>query len=220
MQARKTTGQDLAAFQVIVDFVTNLHTYFESKVHSVTLYHRLIYQKSFQDEDLILRHVSIFRSFCETNRIALRERNEHKLSTSRISFSDRIYIDLNHVFSHVDAETKSVVWEYLLAISAHVDPQSGSLQQLQQLQQQQTAPTPPPQDPMAMMGSLMSNPAIGGMMSSLMNGNIDLQKLITSITPIVENVKKEIESSDDPNIKNLVQMVQSMDLHDPQPEQK
>ena len=200
MQARKTTGTDLATFQVIVDFVTNLHNYFDSKVHSITLYHRLIYQKSFQDDDLILRHVNIFRTFCQTNRDALRERNEHKFNPSRITFSDRIFIDLAYVFAHVD--TKTIVWEYLLAISAHVDPQSGSLRQLQQLQQSSD-------DPMAMMGSLMANPAIGGMMSSIMNGNIDLQKLITSITPIVETVKKEIESSDDPNIKNFVESIQS-----------
>lgn len=214
MQAlnKKTTGEDLAAFQTIVDFVTNLHNYFETKIHSIALYHRLIYQKSFQDDELILRHVNIFRNYCKDNREALKERDENKFNSKRISFSDRIYIDLEYIFSHVDAETKKIVWEYLLAISAHVDPQNNTKEILRQLQTAPAASSQPAFNPMEMLGGMMGNPMLGGMMAtlqqSLTNGNIDLAKLVSSITPIVENVKKEIEQSDDPNIKNMIQMIQ------------
>jgi hypothetical protein len=90
-----------------------------------------------------------------------------------------------------------------------VDPQNNTKEILRQLQ---STPQQPGFNPMDMLGGMMGNPMVGGIMSSLQqslsNGNIDIAKLLGSITPIVENVKKEIEASDDPNIKNMIQMIQ------------
>lgn len=228
LNQERLSGEELSAFQVIVDFVTNLHNHFEDHIHSIQLYHRLLYQKSFQEVDLIRKHVSVFRSFCQSNRSAIRERNIELLQSRRIEFTDRIYIDIPYIFGKVDTDTASIIWEYLLAISAHLDPENNTRAVLEQLQSQHpptlshsSAPPPinplaalvatsdAPDNPMALMGGLMGNPAISNIMTKLMTNELDLQKLITSITPIVENVKKEIEQSDDPTIKNMISMIQS-----------
>lgn len=229
MQSLKTerlSGEELSAFQVIVDFVNNLHNHLEEqkeRIQSIQLYHRLIYQKSFQEVDLIRKHVNVFRGFCQSNRDAIREQSVTAITFPRIEFTDRIYIDIPYVFGRVDNDTKRVIWEYLLAISAHLDPQNNTRAVLEQLQQQGAPPadalsasisalsSDPNQMMGGLMGGLMGNPAITGIMTKLMSNEIDLHKLITSITPIVENVKKEIEQSDDPTIKNMIAMIQSIE---------
>ena len=213
MQApTQTASSDLAAFQVIVDFVRNLKEYFGDKVQFIEMYHRLLYKRSFQDVELIQRHVEVFRAFCKCNRAAIASRDTTQFVATKIQFTDRIYLDVAYIFAHVDAETVPIVWEYLLAISAHLDPANNTKQVLQQLQQEHvnnnTSSNVAAVNPMQMVGSIMANPVIGNMMNTFMNSNIDLHQLVQSITPIVENVKKEIEQSEDPAIKNMIAMLQ------------
>jgi len=208
--SKKTTGNDLATFQLIADFVDNLHNYFGNKIHSLSLYHRLVYKMSFKDDDLILRHIDVFKTFCVNNRNALKDRDINLISSPKIQISEKIYIDIEYIFKQIqqDTETQNVIWEYLLSISAYVDPENNAKQILELMKQgNANVPNlnlPSSFNPMEMVSSLMGSGEFGGMMStlqqSLENGNLDLSKLM----PLVQSISKEIVESDDPTIKNLV----------------
>jgi hypothetical protein len=49
---------------------------------------------------------------------------------------------------------------------------------------------------------------MGSMNENLDNGNLDLGKLMGAMSGIVENVKGEIEKSDDPMLKSMMSMIQ------------
>ena len=237
--SKKTSGRDLSSFQTILEFVTNLQDHFGAGKHPsvrpLNLYHRLISKMSFRDDELIMRHVDIFKDFCIANREQIRERNE-SLKTSTIEFSDRIYIDMSFIFSRADSDSKEAIWEYLLAISAYVDPENKTKELLQQLRDNadgtenkegnflanmietmssqfssnigegDSAP-----NPMSMISSLMGSDMIGKLMGSMTdnvdNGSLDLGKLMGTMSGLISNVKKEIDKSDDPNLKQLLSLI-------------
>jgi len=238
MQAKtstKTSGQDLATFQTILDFVTNLQDFYghiknNSSTRPLNLYHRLISKMSFKDDDLILRHIEVLRTFCVKNRESLRNQDTN-LSSSRIIFSDKIYIDMKYIFKNADKETSKVIWEYLLAISAYLDPENNTKDLLKALQTSggaendflsnmintiggqigQSGMGGDGGNPMEMLGSLMNSDVIsnvmGAMNSNLQSGDLDLGKLMNSMQGLVQNVKTEIEKSDDPMLKSMVNMI-------------
>lgn len=222
---KKLSGDELYAFQTIQDFINNLHDYFGKQCHSVSLYHRLVEKLSFSDHDLITRHLKTFKQFCVSNRDAILNKDSTRLSPIRIDFSAKIYIDVPWILGNADEETTGVIWEYLITISALLDPSSRAKELLQTLQsgskEEQFLSTMiesvgeqvgsmPTQNPMEMLGGLMNSNMIGTMMSSMNNQNLDMGKLMQSMQGLMKNVQSEIEKSDDPLIQNLVQMVSQM----------
>jgi hypothetical protein len=227
---KKVSGVDLEIFQTILDFVTNLQEYFGNSkhvsVHSLNLYNRLISKMGFKDDDLILRHIEVFKVFCIQNRECIREQRTD--FTTKIVFSEKIYIDLEYIFKHADIDTTKIIWEYILAISAFVDPENKTKQLLKDLikddnnennfivdmisQLGSSGAVGGNGNPMEMIGSLMNSDLFSTIMSSMdskvENGNLDLSKLMGSVVGIVNNVKNEIEKSNDPMLKNLVNMLQ------------
>lgn len=228
--SKKTCGNDLTTFQTILDFVTNLNDYFGNEKHSsvrpLNLYHRLISKMSITDDDLILRHINVFKIFCENNREAIRSQNK-ELNSTKIIFTDRIFIDMQYILNKADDESLSAIWEYLLTISAYVDPENKTKQLLQELKDKNT----PENDflsnmletmgskmgsenggmdmsnPMSMIGNLMNSDLLKNMMGSMNdnveNGKLDLGKLMGTMTGLISNIKNEIDKSDDPTMKQL-----------------
>lgn len=240
--SKKTSGKDLAAFQTILDFVVNLQEFFGATKHAATrplnLYHRLISKMSFKDDELILRHIQVFKDFCVQNRSKIREQNS-TLINPKIVFTDKIYIDMAYIFKKADEDTTKVIWEYILAISAYLDPENKTKELLKSLKENSSKEgnfladmieTMGSQmlggggggagmnmegmmdNPMAMVGSLMNSGVfqtmLGSMNDNLESGNLDLGKLMGAMSGIVENVKTEIEKSDDPMLKSMMSMIQ------------
>ncbi len=231
--SKKTSGQDLTAFQTVLEFVCDLQECFGSDKHEfirpLNLYHRLISKMSLRDDELILRHLNVFKDFCISNREQIRARDKD-LRTKRIEFTDRIYIDMGYIFRKTDEDSEESIWQYLLAISAYLDPDNKTKELLQQLRQEDSQEgnflasmmdsfSPLLQgmagsseggvNPMDMMGSLMGSDLFSKMFSSFGGGDskLDMGQLIKSVSGIMENVKNEIEKSDDPVIKQFTQMM-------------
>jgi hypothetical protein len=230
----KTNSNDLQAFQTISDFVSNLHECFGSRKNkSLNLYYRLISKLSFNDDELILKHIEVFKSFCVKNRKAIINRTTNFAST-RIKFSEKIFIDMNYIFNHSDEDTTPIIWEYLLSIRALVDPENKTKELLKQLKKTNTDNPSPENDlianmfnlissnmpntddnnsinPMEIIGTMMNSNLLGNLMGSmntnLENGNIDFGKLLNSVQGLVDNVKTELSKSDDPMLKNLMTMI-------------
>jgi hypothetical protein len=135
-QQKELSGVELSAFKTIVDFVNNLYEYCENIAHNrpLQLYHRLIYKLSFSDVALIQRQLDVFKTFCIANRVELRSKSI-PLNYPKVVFSDNIYIDVGYFFKIVSDEVKDTIWDYLLTISAHLDPENKTKELLQQQRQ-------------------------------------------------------------------------------------
>lgn len=234
----KCSADELYAFQTIQEFITSLHDYFGKKCHSLSLYYRLISKMTFQEKELIERHIRVFRNFCISNRQSIL--NKTTFSSPCISFSDRVYVDMEYVFSNSDAETHSVVWEYILLLSALLDPTNKAKELLKDLKKddsnegeflgemmdtiQSQMGTQSGGNPMEMIGSLMSSGVIGSLASNLQNnlqsGQLDIGKLMGTMQGLVQKVGDEVSKSDDPMIKNMFSMLeQNLNKEDPQIEE-
>jgi len=228
---KKTTSTDLSAFQTISEFVTSIHGYYVDNpsyafIHPLKLYYRLISKTTFVEETSILRHIQVFRHFCVSNREQVRNKSV-SFNPSRIEFTDRIYLDMTSVFQHADAETVQTLWEYLMTLSALLDPDNKTKELLQQLKSKNgkegefignvletMCKSIQPSDatnPMSMIGNIMSSNVFGTLMntmnSNVENGQMDIGKLMGSMMHLIENVKEEVEKSDDPTIKQMMNMV-------------
>ncbi len=218
LNQRKTSGNDLATFQLIVDFVTSLYDCFSqhksASNHALSLYNRLIHNMNFKDDTNILRHVDAFRTYCIDNRENIKAKQTS--GSSRVSFTDKIYIDIGYFLSQADQDTADVIWEYILAISAYVDPDSKAKEILQNMYHSTDGGGGvSPQD---MMGSMMQTmladgngiaQLMGGLNITEMMGNIDMKQLMGSVSLIVDKVKDQIENSDDPNLQAISEMLKN-----------
>lgn len=232
----KTNGHDLCTFQTITDFVDNLQDFFGQEQNqytkSLNMYHRLINNMSFKDEDLILRHIKCFKNFCLNNRTQITNRDLN-LKNPKIMFSNKIYIDLSYIFQNADTDTQNVIWEYILSISALVDPENKAKELLQKLKHsdinhsennflfdmienmngtiQDTECT----NPMEMFGSvinsgLMSN-IVENISSNVENGNIDIGKLMNTAQTLMNTIKDEVSKSNDPLIQNMLSFIEPIE---------
>jgi len=225
---KKCSGDELYAFQTIQDFINSLYDFFGSKCHSLSLYQRLLSKMTFQESDLIERHLKTFRNFCIANRTGLTQKDITAFTQTKISFSDRIYIDLDYVFRQSDDDTHKVVWEYLLLISALLDPENKTKELLKDLKKNQGVDgeflgdmmstissqlgSNPSGNPMEMIGSMLNSDVLGTLTSSLQSnlesGQLDLGKLMGTMQGLVQKVGDEVGKSEDPMIKNLFAMLE------------
>jgi len=224
----KCSPEELYTFQMIQEFITSLHDYFGSKCHSLSLYFRLVSKLTFQEKEMIDRHLRTFRTFCVSNREGISSKDISSFSNTRISFSDRIYVDLQYVFTHSDEETHAIIWEYLLLLSALVDPASKAKEMLKDIKKGDTKEgeflgemmetiqsqlgSGADGNPMEMIGSLMSSDMIGSLasnlQSNLQSGQLDMAKLMGTMQGLVQKVGDEVSKSDDPMIKNMFSMLE------------
>lgn len=116
------SDKDLISFKIIVKFINDLALMYGTKLRPLKLYRRLINKTELDHIDAISKNIEAFRSFCLANREQILTKSK-SLVCSRITYSNRVYIDMTDVFGLVDSENLNVIWEYLLTISASVDPE-------------------------------------------------------------------------------------------------
>lgn len=200
----------LMSFKAIASFVTDLNEVFGKRQKSLALYARLIEKTGITNEKPILKHIDAFRSVCIANREALQTQDKSKLADVQISYSDRVYIDLKHIFNMAEKEPETIpiIWKHLLTISALLDPSSNAkkilkenvdkskiiggdskeekfLSSLIDKVEQSINPDELNGNPMSAISSIMSSGVItdliGNMQSGLSNGDLDLNKLMGTV---------------------------------------
>lgn len=192
-----------SAFETISEFIINLYNYFQkNNYHSLNLYHRLITSHKHDDTQTLEKHLQVWREFCMKNRTAIRERST-PFTKGKIAFSNKIYIDLNILFPQADKNTADVMWEYILTISAYLDPVNNTKQVLSQLkahEEEQEQAIPSQMEGMDMLGGLINSNIMGDMMQKLLGSGLDLDGLANTAMTLVSVVQKEVEVSNDPNL--------------------
>jgi len=119
---KSESSTNLLVFKAISDFIDELADSFASKHKPLKLYKRLLKFVKVTDEEHIAKHVRAFTVFCTTNKDAIENRDSTKFKEPVVTFSPRVFISFDYIFSLADKETAEVIWEHLLTISALVVP--------------------------------------------------------------------------------------------------
>jgi hypothetical protein len=112
----------LIVFNTITKFVHSLSECFGDKQHSLKLYSHLIQKTTIIHEKPIQKHITSFKYFCDTNKEAIYDKNEKKFIETKISYSDRVFIDMKNIFDLASNEEKNTIWKHLLHLMVRLDP--------------------------------------------------------------------------------------------------
>ena len=217
----------LVTFKAISNFTTSLEEVFGKHQRPLKLYVHLISKTTLSHEKAIRKHIDAFKLFCSSNREAFETRDPSKLAETRISYSDRVYIDISHIFSAADKDTSDIIWKHLLTISALVDPTGKARQILKDAAEGGSAPATeanflndiiskvekhvdPDANPMEAVASIMNSGVfaelVGGMGNGLQDGSLDLGKLMGTVQTMVTSLSGGVDGSggDNENPMNLI----------------
>lgn len=112
------------AFKAISGFIADLTAEFGSKMKSIVLYNRLLEKTGLVHTKPILKHVECFRTFFRENAAAMEHRKPSAFVNPKISYSDRVYLDMSVIFRESPRDSIEIIWRHLYAIWGLVDPSS------------------------------------------------------------------------------------------------
>uniref|UniRef100_A0A6C0KEX7 Uncharacterized protein n=1 Tax=viral metagenome TaxID=1070528 RepID=A0A6C0KEX7_9ZZZZ len=194
-------------FKAITCFISDLHTVFGTKHKSIALYNRLLEKTGIMNVGPIHKHIECFRTFYKENRQAMEEKKADLFTEHRISYSDRVYVDVGTVLRQSTPDNASIIWKHLLTIWGLIEPTSQAKRILQESIQQSNGQDKESQflsdiidkvektvgdkssvdtsNPMAAVSNLMSSGVftdlINGMQTGLSDGSLDIGKLMGSV---------------------------------------
>jgi len=207
----------LISFKAICSFIKDLNEEFGKRQKSLALYSRLIEKTGIMHETPIKKHLEAFKSFCMYNREAIAKQDRHSILEPKIMYSERVYIDMNHIFSMAekDKETTEIIWKHILTISAILDPSNNAKKILQEhidkskskgseckeeefisslidKVEKSIDPSQVSDNPMQAISQMMSSGVItdliGNMQSGLSSGDLDLNKLMGTVQGMMSKV--------------------------------
>jgi hypothetical protein len=193
-------------FKSITGFISDLNTEFGSKHKSIALYNRLLEKTGIVHIGPVNKHIECFRTFFSANVKGMEEQNATLFSPSRISYSDRVYVDMASVLRHSSQETASIIWKHLLTIWGLIEPTSQakrilneSIKQsngtdkeskflsdiIERVEKSVSSADVDMSSPMSAVSNLMSSGVftdlINGMQTGLSDGSLDIGKLMGSV---------------------------------------
>jgi hypothetical protein len=206
----------LITFKAISNFTKELGGMFSNKQRSLKLYCRLIDKTKLSHDLPILKHIDAFREFCIKNRDAIVDEST-LFNENKISYSERVYIDMSEIINLADSDDKPVIWKHLLYISALVDPTGKAKEALKSSMKTDNSSNKenkflsdiidkveshvdPGANPMQAFSSIMKsgifNDLISGMNNGLSGGDLDISKLMGSVTNMAGHMGNDPMSAD------------------------
>jgi len=223
------SDNSLIAFKAISNFTNDLFEVFGDLHRPLKLYSHLINKTTIAHDKAIQKHIEAFKSFCISNRDAISKKNIKDLSQSKISYSDRVYIDMKDILKHSDLQTTETIWKHLLTISALVDPTGkareilkeqankennigGEVDFLSNIISKVEEKVDPNSNPMEAVSSIMQSgiftDLVNSMGNGLQDGSLDLGKLMGTVQNMV--TKLNDDSGDKEGGEQAVNMINTM----------
>ena len=218
-----STDISFIAFKAISSFIKELDSTFGNDQHSLKLYQHLISKTTFSHTVAIAYHISIFRDFCVLNRDAITAMDDKLINQEsyKITYSEKVSVDLKSIFLIADNDVKKVLWKHILTISAIVDPNGKAKQILLSkkslskegefisgILDKIESSVDPKGNPLDAIQGIMSSGVlsdlVNGMGSGLKDGTLDIGKLINSVQGLVTGMKDSDNDSTSPDIGKLM----------------
>lgn len=202
----------LLIFNAITQFVSELNQEFGSNHKNIALYNRLLTKTTFSHIGPITKHIQCFRNFFERNHKAIIEQNPAAFVETKISYSDRVFIDLAQVIRQSSKENAKIIWQHLLTIWGLIDPTSQARKLLHDMAQNSDSKDGTNEEdflvniinkveqsvsrdkidsnnPMAAIGTLMQSGVmtdlVTGMQKGLSDGSLNVGKLMSSVQTMI-----------------------------------
>lgn len=187
-------------FKAISDFVLSVAPSFKGKNKPLALYERLISKTSISHEAPVQKHINAFRKFCVNNHSCISKGN-FNFTDHKISYSDRVYIDMRAIVKSADKSETEIIRKHILTISALVYPEGNAKDLLKksagpkgneadflqgimsQIENIATQDEGKGQDnPMAFVGNILQSGVfsqlVSGMSNGMDDGSLDMGKLM------------------------------------------
>ena len=206
-----SSNYDSQAFHSISTFVKDLSEIFAAKHHSLALYCRLINKTTVQHTTAIEKHIQTFRNFCVKNRSAILEKDVSKIVEPRVSYSEKVFIDISSILISADIETNEIIWKHILTISAFLDPTAKAKEILKKNMTNSAKEVNLINDimnkveenydhsstnPMEAVTSILKSGVFNDIMSNiggnLQNGELDLGKLVGTMQQVVVSILPQV----------------------------
>lgn len=215
----------LIGFNAICQFVHDMSEVFGKRHKPLRLYDRLSSQTKISHTEAIKKHITVFHDFCVSNREAILSKDENKLSQRKISYSDRVYIDMGFVFSIADNENKPVIWQHLLTISAIIDPSGRAKEVLKDNEKKDLTKESdflanmvsklentikPDSNPNDAIASIMQSGIVGDLLNEMRSGKLDVQKLMGSLQSTIGSMQGDDDSKQDIDLGSIMSMMSGM----------
>ncbi len=222
---------NLIIFKAISNFVRDLNDNFGTKQRSLQLYSRLISKTKIIHEGPIKKHVDAFNVFCTENKDAISTKNKNGLKCNKITYSDKVYINMGLIFQQSNKQEMSAIWKHLLTIMALLDPSSKAKSVLREslhssgeaeqnfltniIDKVETNIDPSStSNPMEAVSKIMSSgiftDLVGGMSSGLQSGELDLGKLMGSVQNMVGSLQAQTGGETPEGMPDLSAMMGQM----------
>lgn len=203
--------QTLIIFNSISKFIKELNVHFGEKQKSLQLYSRLIEKTTIIHDEPIKKHIKAFKKFCIDNRDAITKTDYKLISNDKIEYSERVYLNIKHIFNAADTDEKKVIWTHILHLSALLDPSNKAKEILKKsmnsdknkgggneenflnnIIDEVEEHVDPNANPMQAVSNIMQsglfNNLVGNMNDGLQNGDLDLSKLMGTVQSMVTNL--------------------------------
>jgi hypothetical protein len=105
---------NIKIFKAISNFIQDLNNGFGKKYKPVALYNRLVEKTTTNDIDAINRHISSFKAFYNNNKDYIKTQKLE--NNAKISYSERVYLDIGKILSKIDKDAEIVIHKHLATI--------------------------------------------------------------------------------------------------------
>ena len=197
----------LLIFKAITGLISDLDQEFGKRHKSIALYNRLLEKTGIIHVAPINKHIDCFRSFFNANQRGMEEKNADMFVEPKISYSDRVYVDVGTVLRQSSKENAQIIWKHLLTIWGLIDSTSPARKLLQEsfgssnteedfltniidrVEKTVGSGAVPTDNPMAAISNLMQSGVmtdlVSGMQKGLSDGSLDVGKLMNSVQGMI-----------------------------------
>jgi hypothetical protein len=221
-------NKDILIFDVIKNFVSDLSELYADKQRSLRLYNHLLSKTLNHHNQSINRHIELFTTFCINNRDGIVKKNFDLFTFYKIEYSEKVYINFEHLFKIIDNENVIAIQNHLLYLSALLDKDSDAKNflpknKLSKLTSNEVIKdifskiennVDPNKPPMETINNLFQS----GLFSDIMNnvseklekGDLDLSSLVNDVQSFVTDSKNELPVKNNPQFNEMLNSLNSV----------
>jgi hypothetical protein len=201
----------LVVFKSISNFISSLNECFGKDQKTLQLYARLISRTTVAHEEAIDKHIGIFKKFLNANKDAILEKST-EFEVNKISYNDRVYINMSVIFNKAENSEKDVIFQHLLNIYSQIDPESNAKKVLKDsmkknrdaedngaeenfinnLIENVSKNVDENDDPLKTVNNIMQSGVftdlLGGMSNGINSGELDLGRLMGTVQTMVTSL--------------------------------
>jgi len=194
-------------FTKILTFVKELNNTFGNKYQNIQLYYKLLKKTPVSNKSAIKKQNTVFSTFLSNNEEAILKSDYKLLKDRNISFSDRVFINIQQLLS--ESEDSSIIFKHLQLISilfkkddkmiealkSENDDREGKFLNkfMNKVETVFNASDTPETDPMKAAMSLIQSGVLSDMTKEISSGKLNVNKLLGNLQGMMKDVVKDIK---------------------------